>query len=105
VDDETTAVSTVVNEPNLGEKDGTDAMLEEQLGAIEEIRTEPEENDTTMTDKDHNTPSQQQQEQQETPTNRITAVIAEGDYSHQFSNKPKNIDKINNSTPTGVNHQ
>jgi hypothetical protein len=73
-DDETAAVSTVVNEPNPGEKDDTDAMLEEQSDAIEEIRTEEEENDTTMTDKDHNTQSQQQQEQQETSTNRITAA-------------------------------
>jgi hypothetical protein len=120
-DDETAAVSTVVNGPNSREDDDIDAMLEEQSDVIEEIRNEQEEiNDTKMTDKDHNTTSQQQQEQQEstginrnqqestgtagnnrnnrkqqeTTTTRITVAIAEGDFSHQFSNKPKSTDMI-----------
>jgi hypothetical protein len=59
-----------------------------------------------MIDKDHNnTITQQQQEQQETSTTKITAAIAEGDFSHQFSNNTKRIETINNSTPTGVNWQ
>jgi hypothetical protein len=88
------------------EEDDVDAMLEEQSDAIEEIRTEQEEiNDTKMTDIDYNTSNQNQQEQQEMTTNRITTAIADGDFSHQFSDNPKSIDTINNNTPTGVNRQ
>jgi hypothetical protein len=85
------------------EEDDIDAMLEDQSDAIiEEIQIEQEEiNDTTMTDKDHNTTNQQHKEQQET----TTAAIAEGDFSHQFGDKTKFTDKINNNTSTGVNRQ
>jgi hypothetical protein len=107
-DDDTTAVSTVVNEPQQKEnEDDIDAMLEEQSDTIEEIQTEQDEiNDITMEDKDQNTATQQQQIQQEKITNRITAAITEGDFTHQFRDKTKNIDTINNnSTPAGVQRQ
>jgi hypothetical protein len=106
-DDETTAASTTMlgTDPST-EEDDVDAMLEEQSDAIEEIRTEQEEiNDTKMTDIDYNISNQNQQEQQEMTTNRITTAIADGDFSHQFSDNPKSIDTINNNTPTGVNRQ
>jgi hypothetical protein len=106
-DDDTTAVSTVVNEPQQKEnEDDINAMLEEQSDTIEEIRAEQDEiNDITMEDKDQNTETQQQQIQQEKTTNRITAAITEGDFTHQFRDKTTNIDTINNSTPTGVQRQ
>jgi hypothetical protein len=95
-----------LNEPPTRDEDDIDAMLEEQSEAIDEERKEQEEIDgTTMTDKDHNTIIQQQQEQQETSTTKITAAIAEGDFSHQFSKNTKRIENINNSIPTGVNRQ
>jgi hypothetical protein len=106
-DDETTAASTTMlgTDPST-EEDDVDAMLEEQSDAIEEIRTEQEEiNDTKMTDNDYDTTNQSQQEQHETTTNRITTAIAEGDFTHQFSDTPTCIDTINNNTPTGVNRQ
>jgi hypothetical protein len=60
-EDETTAVSTVVTEPQQKEnEDDINAMLEEQSDAIEEKRTEQEEtNDITMEDKrsQHNQPT------------------------------------------------
>jgi hypothetical protein len=106
-DDDTTAVSTVVNEPQQKEnEDDIDAMLEEQSDAIEEIQAEQDElNNITMEDKDQNTATQQQQIQQEKTNNRITAAITEGDFTHQFRDKTKNIDTINNSTLTGVQRQ
>jgi hypothetical protein len=58
-----------------------------------------------MTDKDHNTITHQQQEQQETSTTKITTAIAEGDFSHQFNNNTNRTENINDSTPTGVNRQ
>jgi hypothetical protein len=105
-DDETTAVSTVVNESNTREEDDIEAMIEEQSEAMEEIRAEQEEIDTTMTDTDQNATNRQQHEQhEETTTNRITAAIAEGDFRHQFRNEPKSIETNENSTPIGVNRQ
>jgi hypothetical protein len=105
-DDETAAISTVLNEPPTRDEEDIDAMLEEQPEAIdEEIKEQEEIDDTTMTDKDHNTITPQQQEQQETSTTKITTAIAEGDFSHQFSNNTKRIENINNNTPTGMNRQ
>jgi hypothetical protein len=105
-DDETTAISTVLNEPPTRDEDDIDVKLEEQSEAIEEEGKEQEEIDgTTMTDKDHNAITHQQQEQQETSNTKITTVIAEGDFSHKFSNNTNRTENINNSTPTGVNWQ
>jgi hypothetical protein len=105
-DDETTAISTVLNEPPPRDEDNIDAMLEEHAETIDEERKEQEEiDDTTMTDKDHNTITPQQQEQQETSTTKITTAIAEGDFSHQFNNNTNRTENIYDSTPTGVNQQ
>jgi hypothetical protein len=60
-DDETTTASTLVVGTDLStEEDDIDAMLEEQLDALEEIRTEQEE-DVTMKDNDQTTTNIQQQ--------------------------------------------
>jgi hypothetical protein len=106
-DDDTTAVSTVVNDPRQKENENNiDAMLEEQSDAIDEIWKEQEEiNDITMEDKDPNTRSQPQQVQQETTTNRITTAIAEGDFTHQFNSNTINKEKVNHNTQKRVNRQ
>jgi hypothetical protein len=107
-EDETTAVSTVVNEPQQKEnEDNIDAMLDKQSNTIEEIRMEQEEiNNITMEDKDHGTNNQtQQQQQKESTPGRITTALVAGDFTHQFSNNTSCKDKTNHSTPSGVNRQ
>jgi hypothetical protein len=65
-DDETTAISTVLNETTPRDDDDIDAMLEEHAETIdEEIKEQEEIDDATMTDKDHNTITHQQQEQEQ----------------------------------------
>jgi hypothetical protein len=105
-DDETSAISTVLNEPLSRDDDDIDAMLEEHAETIDEERKEQEEiDDMTMTDKDHNTITHLQQEQQETSTTKITTALAEGDFSHQFNKNTNRTENINGSTPTGVIRQ
>jgi hypothetical protein len=106
-DDETTAASTTIigTDPST-EEDDIDAMLEEQTDAIDELRTEQEgAMEVTMADNDETT-SNQQQQQQDSTTTRITTVIAEGDFDHQFNiNKKSTVQKGGSVPIIGANHQ
>jgi hypothetical protein len=103
-DDKTTAVSTTLLGTDLSiEEDDIDAMLEEQLDAMEEIRTEQEEAmDVTMTDNAETT-EPPQQKQQEVTTNGATTAMAAGDFEQQFNrNKKGNEQKGSNESLTST---
>ena len=119
-DDETTAVSTVLNgHEQMIEDDDIDAMLEDRESAIEELEKEETKqqninnnsnsnndsstDDVTMTDQIET--NQQQQKDITNSTN--TASMAAGDFNHQF-NTNKNTETNNdtkNAPYTGVNQQ
>jgi len=103
-DDETTAVSTlVIGTDTSTEEDDIDAMLEEQSNALEEIRTEQEE-DVTMIDNEQ-APSSVQQQQQTTITGKVTTAIAAGDFDHQFNMNKNTKDRTNIASEPGANRQ
>jgi len=103
-DDETTAISTVVNGmENMTDDEEIDEMTEEeQMIDIEEIQND-QSNDVRMED---NEQTRQQQLTTTTTTCTTENAVAAGDFSHQFNIKSKTNNTINSNAPfPGVNRQ
>jgi hypothetical protein len=102
-DDETTAISTILNgTENMTEDEDIEEMLDDHM---EEIETQNEQSeDVTMEDNEYTGKKQQQQTTTTTTTGTIMTAVAAGDFNHQFNLLPASKDK--NSAPhSGANRQ
>jgi len=99
-DDETTAVSTVINGiEHMAEEGDDNDMIDDQMEEMEEFTGE-QTHDVTMEDNEQ----ELNQQQQQITTNTTTNAIVAGDFSHQFKARSTHTNK-NNAPETGANRQ